>query len=330
MKGARNRKRSADRVVWVVLLVLFSTLFVVSASVLVYQGAQQVQSDIDRDHAMNVAGLPDPNDFLVLPADTSQNGGNGNAGDGNGQSGDGNENVPGAVDNVNRPTPPLSSGSDYDPSSGSAVPGPYAEAIRGSISIKNLKSYNSDVIGWIYIGGSRSGTVNVSEPIIYYKDNDYYLRRTWLKNKANDGCIFMEHMCEPDFSGFNTIIYGHRLRSEKMFGKLGDFAKKANWEKDPFIYIYTEDRMLMYKIYSVYRVPVSGMTYQVGFGGDSSKQEFINYTLKQAMYDTSTIPTVNDRILTLSTCTGDTGNDKYAERFIVQAMLVSETVREDK
>ena len=72
-----------------------------------------------------------------------------------------------------------------------------------------------------------------------------------------------------------------------------------------------------YEIFAAYEVSTAGATYQIGFSGDQSKQAFIDYCLEQSVIDTGIIPTVYDRILTLSTCTGN----GHATRWVVQAVL---------
>lgn len=311
-----------------VLIFLFAAIFIVSTAALMKEGIESRQSSLDGDVAKSDGNIPDPNDYRRGPTEVIIPNASNDTDDGADTSEpEGTLPPEGTSAPDETKSPDETSTPDTEPAA--PVYDPYADALRGSISISGLKSKNSDVIGWLYIGGARASEVNVNEPIIHYSDNDYYLRRTWLGKKASDGCIFMETKSSPSLDDFNTIIYGHRLKSGRMFGKLGDFAEKKNWERDPYVYIYTEDSMYRYIVFAVYRVDVDGMTYQIGFSGAESKQEFIDFARSQSMYDTGVVPTVNDRILTLSTCTGDTGEDKYKQRFIVQALLVDVTPRQD-
>lgn len=200
----------------------------------------------------------------------------------------------------------------------------------GSVNIEALKQRNKDVCGWIYINGP-----SVNYPLIHYKDNEYYLRRNWLGQQSNPGCIMVEALNKPDFSEFNTIIYGHNIRANTFFGQLDNYlggeAGKWNyskgyefWKKYPTIKIYTEKEILTYKIYAVYITSTTSTTFTVGQKGSEAKQRYIDYGIKNSVYDTGLVPTVNDRVITLSTC-DNTGS--YDNRIIIQAYLTNSASR---
>ena len=62
-------------------------------------------------------------------------------------------------------------------------------------------------------------------------------------------------------------------------------------------------------------------TYRIGISDDESKQAFLDDCLSWSVIDTDITPTVNDRILTMSTCTGK----GYDTRWVVQARLAAAT-----
>ncbi|MEI3304556.1 MAG: class B sortase, partial [Dysosmobacter sp.] len=83
------------------------------------------------------------------------------------------------------------------------------------------------------------------------------------------------------------------------------------------LYITDDNGSHKYEIFAAYEVSTAGTTYQIGFSGDASKQAFLDYCLGQSVIDTGITPTVHDKILTLSTCTGN----GHATRWVVQARL---------
>ena len=190
----------------------------------------------------------------------------------------------------------------------------------GLTHIEALQEINPDVIGWIYITAT-----DISYPVLHGEDNDTYLHASWTdKAKTSTaGSIFMDSSNSPDFSDFNTIIYGHRMRNETMFGKLKYYKSKDYWQAHPDVYIVTAEKILRYDIYAVYEVSVRGQTYQLDFEGADSKSEYLDYTLDMAKYDTGIAPTENDLILTLITCTA---SDSMA-RWVVQAVKAEEIMR---
>ena len=76
----------------------------------------------------------------------------------------------------------------------------------------------------------------------------------------------------------------------------------------------------------LYEVSTQGITYQLGFSGEADKQEFLDGCMAQSVIDTEIVPTVHDRILTLSTCTGN----GHATRWVVQAVLRCEAPAEPR
>ena len=93
------------------------------------------------------------------------------------------------------------------------------------------------------------------------------------------------------------------------------------------MYITDDAGSRKYEIFAAYEVSTDGSTYQISFSGDESKQTFISYCLDKSVIETGITPTVHDRILTLSTCTGS----GHATRWVVQAVLKGEapaTVKE--
>lgn len=187
---------------------------------------------------------------------------------------------------------------------------PYADILK-AMDFSALQEINPDVLGWFLVPGT-----NISYPLLQGRDNNQYLRHNWKGGYSRMGSIFIEEQNSGDLSDFNTIIYGHRMRNETMFGKLKYYNKLSYWNSHPCVYITDHNGTHKYNIFAAYEVSVSGLTYRLSFSGTQAKQEYIDWCLAQSVIDTGLIPTVNDKILTLSTCSGDT---TYATRWIVQA-----------
>ena len=179
--------------------------------------------------------------------------------------------------------------------------------------IKALKAVNPDVIGWIYITAT-----DISYPIMHSESNERYIRSSWMDSSIylTAGAIFTESTNSPDFSDFNTIIFGHRMRNETMFGKLKYYSAESYLKAHPSIYIVTEKGISRYDIYSVYEVSTDGETFQIGFGSNESKQAYIDFTLASSIYETGIVPSADNHILTLTTCSGI---KDYSTRWVVQA-----------
>lgn len=182
------------------------------------------------------------------------------------------------------------------------------------IDFQELKNINEDVAGWIYM----EALPDISYPIVKGDDNDFYLHHTYKKESLFSGSIFMDMKNTKDFSDQNTIIYGHNMKDGSMFGTLKDYKKEEIKNKSPYFWIITEKEAYKYQIFAIYTADVDGDTYTLIQGPG---KETIRYG--EAMEKKSEVTVkahkfkATDKIVTLSTCTGDTST-----RFVVQGVMV--------
>lgn len=195
---------------------------------------------------------------------------------------------------------------------------PYVRQLR-EIDFAALKEVNEEVIGWVLIPDTE-----LNYPLLQTTDNEYYLTHTWKKNYNSGGSIFMEQLCAPDFSDFNTIIYGHRMNNDSMFGCLKYFKEDSFRQEHPAVYIATPEHIYQYEIFASLEPGITEPTYRLKIKSDELKQAFLDFTMSRTEIDTGIVPTVEDRILTMSTCTGH----GHATRWVVQARLAHETTME--
>lgn len=183
-----------------------------------------------------------------------------------------------------------------------------------NVDFASLRSVNEDVVGWIYI----EALDGISYPVVHGTDNEEYLHTTYEGNYNFAGTIFVDYENSGDFSDCNTLVYGHNMKNGSMFGDLKEFVQDEEiYKKSRYFWILTPWNNYRYEIISAYTTSVSSDTYTL-FKGPG--EEFLQYLNKIVSYsEIETTPgelTVQDRIVTLSTCTG---ND--ATRFVVQGKL---------
>ena len=183
--------------------------------------------------------------------------------------------------------------------------------MKNPVNFTELEKVNEDIVGWIKVRA-----IDISYPIVQGEDNDFYLHRTFEKVDNFAGCIFMNSGNKSDFTDQNTIIYGHNMKNGSMFGKLKKFQEEEIFDKSEYFWIYTPDVIYQYHIFSAMTVNKTGLTYQT-FYMDDEFDELIDVAFRNSVVDNSDMKVEeNDRIVTLSTCTG---ND--ATRFVVMGKL---------
>jgi len=193
-----------------------------------------------------------------------------------------------------------------------AEPKPEEERLQ-RISFSELKKINSDIVGWLEIPGT-----NISYPVMHGDDNAYYLNHTF-KGKVNSaGSIFMEVLNTADFSDYHTLVYGHNMKNGSMFGTLSYYKSPSYLVAHPYIYVDTEYGQQKYQIFSCYETTATSDSYTIGFAPDEVYQNYLNTIKGRSQYDTGVEVSMEDKIISLSTCT-KSGEDM---RYLVHAKLV--------
>lgn len=180
-----------------------------------------------------------------------------------------------------------------------------------------LQEINKDTIGWLTVNNTR-----IDYPVVQAKDNDYYLRRDYYQNKNRHGWIFMDYRNNPDELNENTIIYGHNLANQTMFGTLR-YALNSYWYKksaNQIITFNTPNENMKFQIFSIYTIPTTNDYLDITFPTTDAYQTYIDLVKGRSIYDFNIEVTTGDKILTLSTCAN--GNDK---RLVIHAKLIKES-----
>lgn len=183
------------------------------------------------------------------------------------------------------------------------------------INFEALIAYNPDVVGWIRIPGT-----GVNYSIVQAGDNSKYLRHSIDLTWNEFGWPFMDYKNTPDFTDKNTVIYGHNIVSGLMFADLTNIYNGA-LGTDVEIDIYRSDyRLLTYKVFSSYVYDPENYYLTTNFINDEQYSTYLNTMLGRSVRDYNQDVSVDDTIITLSTCTSDS-----KRRIVVHAKLVSNT-----
>lgn len=181
-----------------------------------------------------------------------------------------------------------------------------------NLDLEALQEMNGDVIAWIYIPD-----LPLSYPVLQSADNCYYLNHTWTGARSAMGAIFMECTASPDFSDFNTILYGHRMNDASMFGVLSRYQDEDFCQSHPNIYVADDRLIRRYAVFAAHEVGVREIVYRLDLEEAGLQQELIDFCLESSAVNTGVVPTADEQVLTLSTCTGR----GHATRWVVQGVL---------
>ena len=105
-----------------------------------------------------------------------------------------------------------------------------------AIDFEALKKLNPHIIAWSHIPGTP-----VSYPVTQGEDNSYYLTRTFSRAYNGAGCIFMDYRSSLPSEGGNTVLYGHNMKNNSMFGSLKRYWDNEYYREHSSFYLYTAE-----------------------------------------------------------------------------------------
>lgn len=186
------------------------------------------------------------------------------------------------------------------------------------IDINKLKELNDETVGYIAVEGTK-----ISYPIVKANDNDFYLTHSFDKTNNSSGWIFMNYKNSETNLDQNTIIFGHNRRNDDMFGTLKDVLT-SKWqdennlkENQEFVhYVNMNNKNYKCKVFSIYEIPNEEYYLQNKFDSDEEYEKFLSTITQRSSFDFNVKPTVENKIITLSTC----GNDSK-KRVVLHAII---------
>jgi sortase B len=178
-----------------------------------------------------------------------------------------------------------------------------------------LREKTQDAAGWIRVPGT-----DIDFPIVQGSDNAYYLKHDHLGKSTRYGAIFMDYRNRPLQGDRNTIIYGHNMKDDKMFGKLMPFKDEDFALTHPYIELVTDKGYSVWRIFSAHVTSRDFYYIYVNFSSDEKYMDFLTALQEKSMHDFNLQMYPEDRILTLSTCSYEFKN----AFFPMHAVLVYE------
>lgn len=173
---------------------------------------------------------------------------------------------------------------------------------------------NTDIYGWITIPGTQ-----VDYPVLQhtgtYEDSNYYLRRGIDGSDSSAGCIYSQYYYNTNFDEDNlTVIYGHNMLDDSMFGSLDNYNNEDYIEQNQNIYFYTSYHSYRYRIIGVVNHDNVNLMFMYGDFEDFVS-DFNSQNAGTGWYDEDYQLSEDDHVLALSTC-----NPNHVDRFIVYAV----------
>ena len=184
-----------------------------------------------------------------------------------------------------------------------------------------LKKQNDELVGWIQLPGFKTP---IDYPVMQAQDNNFYLQNDFYKNFSYAGSIFMDFRNNALQVGRHTILYGHAMNNRSMFGNLKEFPKRPeDYTKITKVYLDLLNTRLEFEIFSIYFENASTNYRQTSFLNDDEYMAFLETIRSKSVYNYNVTLTPMDKIITLSTCNSNLGQEM---RSVTHARLVRQVI----
>lgn len=181
----------------------------------------------------------------------------------------------------------------------------YVNLWRGT-NYRKYTNINEDYVCTISIP-----CLNIKYPVVTNSENDSEFYLTHLFNKAENasGTIFLDYLFNRNLNKNHAILFGHNMRDGSMFGELKSLLD-TDINYPIYIFIYNEDMLSIYQLYSIYNAEPNDKTYETVFITNQQYDDYVSFTCEKALWSYSNMEQLKpyfdnqNQILTLSTCHG--------------------------
>lgn len=205
----------------------------------------------------------------------------------------------------------------YVATDGDAEPGLEFVDVDGTSVQKSYVSLyrkNHDFIGWLSIEDT-----NIDYPVMQTPDDEeYYIHRDFYGEYSSAGTLFVDTQSNIKKPSDNLLIYGHNMKTGKMFHDLLNYEKEDFYKNHKYIHFDTIYGNGTYEVIAAFRTEilpedVQGFRYYQFFDA-KDKTDFNQYVSGcKALtgYSIKADASYGDSLITLSTCAYHTENGRF-------------------
>ena len=174
-------------------------------------------------------------------------------------------------------------------------------------SFADLRAINPDVFAWLTVYGT-----NIDYPVVQGDDNIKYVNTDAKGNHSLSGAIFLDYRSGPNFSDFSSILYGHHMENQVMFGEISLFTDKSYFDARRYGALYIDGQEHGLEFFAFVHADAYDFdVFRVKIIEPEEKQAYLDLLTEQAIHLRADVPvTTEDRIILISTCSSDSTNGR--------------------
>ena len=182
---------------------------------------------------------------------------------------------------------------------------PEVQPPKMAVDFEALRQVNKEVVGWLYCEDTY-----IHYPVVQGRDNVKYVRTGFNGSWLISGTLFVDFRNGKLGQDKNYIIYGHNMKTDRMFGSLLKYKEQDYYEKHKtLLYLTPEGDYLLeavagrivYEEESLYTPNPDPVAYEA----------FLESMLRNSTFDSGISITEEDKFIVLSTCSQEKETTRY-------------------
>ena len=185
-------------------------------------------------------------------------------------------------------------------------------------SFEEFQEANPEVIAWLMVYGT-----SIDYPVTQGQDNNKYVTTDAFGEYSLSGAIFLDSRNSRNFEDFNSILYGHHMDKDAMFGEIASFEDKTFFNEHTYGNLFYEGVDYGLEFFAFIE-DIDAYDYSVftpRVQDEEEQQNYLNNLIATAINTRDVGVTIENRILLLSTCDSALTNG----RDILIARITDET-----
>jgi sortase B len=174
-------------------------------------------------------------------------------------------------------------------------------------SLSELQEINPDIVGWLTVDNT-----TIDYPVVIGQTNQDYLNWDVYGEFSLSGSIFLDYRNSRDLTDFYSLIYGHHMAGNVMFGQLPEFLEDEFFQSHTTGTLFLPDRTIQIEWFACLETDAydAVMFFPNRAKTEEGKQKLLDYVGANASQFRDLDLTISDQIVALSTCQDGTTNGR--------------------
>ena len=153
-----------------------------------------------------------------------------------------------------------------------------------------VRPFTKDYVAWLSLDDNE-----IDYPVMQGVDNNQYLNTNPYGDYSLAGSIFLDNRCSRDFTDAYSLLYGHHMSNNLMFGALDHFYDRAYFDSHTSGSLTVGETEYPLQIFAMIATDASEQTiFQPEYGFD-----VLSFARENSLYYREP---VSERVVALSTC----------------------------